>query len=168
MAKEGLIVTGDEQLDRTLAALEPKLQKRAIRKATRAASKQVLATARQRVPSDEGDLERSLKVRALKRSRNRVGHQVLVSDGLFEGDEFYGGFVEFGTQQRFHKTTGKSVGRIDPGDFDFLRPSLYENRTTVLQIFNNTMRSELQQIAREAKAQTFAVGVSAEGQRVAI
>lgn len=64
MAKQGIIVTGDKQLDRVLANLEPKMQKKHIKKATREVAKQVMARARQLTPVKTGALAASYQVRA--------------------------------------------------------------------------------------------------------
>ena len=76
MAQPTISLSGDKKLDRALKAMGPKLTKKILRKAVRRAAKPVLTTARARVPIDEGDLKRSLKIRAMKRSRRnrfRVG-----------------------------------------------------------------------------------------------
>lgn len=112
-----------------------------MRKATRAAAKHVLELARQFVPVDEGDLEASLTVRAMKgrRRRGTVGASVLTREGMFRGDEFYGGFVEFGTRERFHRS-GKSTGAVPAGTFDYLRRALYEGEQKAKQEFITSLR----------------------------
>ena len=128
----GVIVTGDEALDKLLATLTPKLQKKLIRQATRKSAKNiVLPEARNRVPVDTGDLEESLTVKAIKRSRNKIGSMVATKDGFFSGDQFYGGMIEFGTKERTQKSTGKSVGAIQPHKFAFLRPAVYDNEDRI-------------------------------------
>jgi HK97 gp10 family phage protein len=140
-----VVVTGDKALDKALHAFEPKVQRALTRKATRVAAKVVQEAAVLRVPILTGTLEDSLKVRAMRKRkgkrnrRGKFGHSVIASDGFFQGDAFYGGFMEFGTKQRFHKS-GKSTGEIEPRSFDFLRPALYEKKDTIRRLFTTTMR----------------------------
>lgn len=101
-----LMLTGDKALDKKLRELPTKLQKKAIRTATREAAKRVLEEAKRLVPVDEGLLEKSLVVRAATRGardrrlgRGVFGHTVTTREGLFQGETFYGGFVEFGTKK---------------------------------------------------------------------
>lgn len=136
----GVIVTGDRELDRLLATLPAKLQKKLSRQATRKAAKNiVLPEAKARVPEDTGDLADSLKVQAIKRSRNKIGHMVTTKDGFYKGDQFYGGFIEFGTKERKHKS-GKDVGQIRPHEFSFLRPAIYDNEERIKAEYVNDVR----------------------------
>lgn len=143
MAKAGggVLITGDKALDALLKGLPEKVQKQLSRKATRKAAKEiVLPDAKSRVPVDSGDLESSLTVKAMKRSRTRFGHQVQTKDGDFQGDQFYGAFIEYGTKERKHKS-GKSVGRIDPGkNFAYLRPAVYENEPQIEQLYVTALK----------------------------
>lgn len=130
-------LTGFDKLDRTLEAMPKKLRDKAVRQAAKDVAKLTLRTAKQLAPHDTGALENSLKVRAAKKGdlakalrtsyrslRDIVGSTVQTADGMFAGDQFYGGFLEFGTQERQNKS-GASRGRIEPGKFDFLRPALF-------------------------------------------
>ena len=127
----GVIITGDKALDRKLAGLPDKLAKKLSKQATRKAAKEiVLPRAKADAPVDTGELEDSLTVRAVKRSRRRIGHMVTTRDGMFQGDQFYGGFVEWGTHERQTKS-GKSTGRIQPNEFMFLRSALYDNEVRI-------------------------------------
>jgi len=148
----GVIITGDVELAKALAEFEPKVQKALTRKATRAAAKLVLESAKARVPVLTGELESSLKVRAMKKRKGqrrgkKFGHSVVTGEGFFVGDQFYGGFLELGTKERYLKKSGKSVGRIPAGEHDFLRPALYDNKVAIRAIFNRVMR----QVVSEAR-----------------
>lgn len=146
--KIGVIITGDKELDALLAGLEPKLQKKLSRQATRKAAKDiVLPAAKAAVPFDTGELEESLVVRAMKRSRNRIGNIVTTKEGLWRGDQFYGAMLEFGTKERVQKTTGRAVGRIEPRRFAFLRPAVYDNEARIRQLYVN----DLKELCNEAK-----------------
>ena len=148
-----LIITGDKQLDATLATLPVKLQKKGIRKATRKAAKFVLADVKSSAPYDEGNLEASLQVRTAKKtsgrplSRGTFGHAVATRNGWFGGDEFYGGFVEFGTKRR--SAHGKNRGVVDA--VEFMQHALYGNRQAILQLFRAELSEALRQIAAEAR-----------------
>jgi len=127
----GVIVTGDKALDALLAGLPAKLQKKLSRQATRKAAKDiVLPEAKAIVPEDTGDLADSLVVRAIKRSRGKIGHMVTTKEGFYKGDQFYGAFLEFGTKERQHKS-GKQVGAIQPHKFAYLRPAIYDNEERI-------------------------------------
>jgi HK97 gp10 family phage protein len=151
----GVLVTGDKALDRVLRGMPVKLQKKLSRKATRKAAKDIiLPDAKNRVPVDFGELEESLTVTAIKRSRYKFGHQVGTKEGHFRGDQFYGAFLEFGTKERFHKPKGdaksssidthkgqgKYVGSIEPYKFTFLRPALYDNSDQVRDAYVEAMK----------------------------
>lgn len=98
MAKDHLVLTGDAELNRKLRELGGPKQKAAIRKASRAALKPVAAAAKANAPKRSGRLRKSIKVKAIKRSRSRVGSRVTTSktDNQFKGRQFYSGFQEYG------------------------------------------------------------------------
>ena len=98
MAAQVLIVTGTEELNVKLAKLAGKDAKAAIRKASRVALKPVAEAAKSNAPRKTGRLARSVKVKAITRSRSRVGSRVTTSgDGnAFSGETYYGGFQEYG------------------------------------------------------------------------
>lgn len=72
----GLDITafGDERLVRDFEALPGKIQKKIGRKVLRAGAKIVADKAKILAPVDTGALRRSIKVRAMKRSRTRIGY----------------------------------------------------------------------------------------------
>ena len=81
------------EVKQALARLK-KTAKAAIRKGTRAGAKIVQAKAKALAPVVTGRMRKTIKVRALPRSRKWVGTICrLVNDG----DVFYGGFVNYGT-----------------------------------------------------------------------
>lgn len=145
----GVIVTGDVALDRALRELEPALAKKLSRKTTRRIAKDiVLPAARDRAPVDSGDLEESLTVRAIKRSRYRFGHMVTCGEGVFKGDQFYSGFLEFGTKPRFQKANSKYVGFVKPHEFAFLRPAVYDNAAQANAAYIADMREFVTEAAK--------------------
>lgn len=91
-----ITVRGDKQVIRRLKQFTPNLQRKILRTASRAAAKPVLSAARANAPLRTGRLKSSLKVRAIPKSRVRVGIRVATGAGWFKGKEFYGAFQEFG------------------------------------------------------------------------
>lgn len=123
-------ITGDKELDRILATLEPRVQKRIERKAARRAAKPVLKYARGYAPYYSGDLEASIKIRGLQKSKrkNVVGVSVMTNDkSIFEGETYYGGFQEFGT------------AFMEPNPF--LRPAAIAAEPESVAIFRVEIRS---------------------------
>lgn len=110
MAK-AIVLTGSEELNRKLAALKGAQAKAAIRKASRTALRPIADAVKARAPRRTGALSRSVKVRALPRSRVRIGSRVTTSgtDRQFKGRTFYGGFQEYGWR------AGRRVRNVDLG-----------------------------------------------------
>lgn len=80
MASQAIIITGDAELDAKMAKLEPKLQAKHIRKATRAGAKKVLARARSLTPQETGTMAAAMKVRAVSRTiKGATGKQKRVT-----------------------------------------------------------------------------------------
>lgn len=130
--QRGAIITGVKELDAILATMPARLQKKLAADACKKACKDIiLPDAKQLVPVDTGALEDSLVVRAAKRSRSKrgsqVGYAVQTKDGFFQGDEFYGGFQEFGWDDH-------------PEGDPFLRPALWSNVGRIRELFLKTLR----------------------------
>ena len=105
------VVTGSDALNRKLQELRGPKQKVAVRKASREALKPVADQVRATAPKRTGRLARSTKVRALTRSRSRIGSRVSVSGSgnSFKGKGFYGAFQEYGWK------AGRRVRNADLG-----------------------------------------------------
>lgn len=142
-------VTGDKATAEAFKQLPKAIQNKVLRKATRDVAKQdVLDLAKQLVPVATGALEDSLTVRAAKGlKRGEIGASVQTRDGMFQGDEFYGGFQEFGFTQR--------DGAKNEGD-PFLRPALYEESDRKLRTFMRSVQDTFQptvvDVAKRARA----------------
>jgi hypothetical protein len=93
-----LVITGDKETNAKLAKLAGPDQKKAIRKASREALRPVLAQVKATAPRRTGALSRAAKIRAITRSRVRIGSMVTVTGTGkgFSGKAFYGGFIEYG------------------------------------------------------------------------
>ncbi len=139
------ILTGDKKLNRMLKRLAEKDGKAAARKAARPALRPTLASAKQNAPEETGALVGSLKIRALKRSRTRVGAQVQTADGAFKGKTFYGGFQEWGwkTGKRGAKRRRQVLG------FRFMLKAAIETRHRALGIYRKILRQEILKRARK-------------------
>lgn len=84
MASGAMIVTGVRELDRKLAGLEPKLQRKPIKKATRAAAKKVQGRSRALTPAETGAMAAAMSVRAVSRNikvKTGVTKQHTTKDG---------------------------------------------------------------------------------------
>jgi HK97 gp10 family phage protein len=93
-------ITGDKKLDKALRGLEPRVAKKVIRQAMRRALKPVQAAVKREEPHGEtGQLARSPKIRAGKRTRKGVITLfVLIGEKDFP-DGYYGAFKEYGTSK---------------------------------------------------------------------
>lgn len=74
MAKSFVVLTGDKKLDAALQGLEPAMQKKAIRYATKQAAKLFKERLRPTIPKDTGAMADALQVRAVaKRIKRPTG-----------------------------------------------------------------------------------------------
>ena len=89
-------LSGAKELDRKLQRLPAKAEKKVWRQGLRAGAKVVQSAVKARSPRRSGRMASSVKVRAMKRSRNRIGILVQSGKGFFKGDDFYAGFQELG------------------------------------------------------------------------
>ncbi len=109
------VLTGIKEIDRKLRDLEPKVTKKHLRKALRAGQKIVAAAVREEAPRDSGFLAKQVKIRATKRSRKRIGVDVVIPGKPFyeagpaksraggkgkRSTPFYPAPVHFGTNKR--------------------------------------------------------------------
>lgn len=122
MATATVILTGSKELQARLAALPSNVQKKLARHALRAAAKQIQADAIRFAPEGEThELKDGIKVRAMKRSRTRIGVQVFI-DTTTQPTRFHAAFTEFGTRKEspqpfmrpaFEKNKGSTKGLIE-------------------------------------------------------
>ncbi len=97
----GMTMKGGRELLNTLTRLQGPETKKVLRKVLRAGAKPVQLKAKATVPINTGALRKSIRVKAGKRTRKKemsvwvgTGDQ----DNMFTGKTFYGGMVEYGTQ----------------------------------------------------------------------
>lgn len=103
-------LTGDKELIKKLSSLEKRDAKAAIRKGTRAGSKEITQEAKAMAPVETGKLKQAIKTRAAKRlKRGSVGTVTTVQmQGKTKGNMYYGAFQEYGwTAVNGRKIQGK-------------------------------------------------------------
>ncbi len=100
MAKAGrgisITILGTKALAELLLKLPDSIARPAVKKGTRAGQKIIARATKRLAPRRTGRLVSSIKVKAMKRRRGRVGAVVVTGKGFFQGDTFYGAFLEFG------------------------------------------------------------------------
>jgi len=89
-------IEGAEELKRTLAELDAKLQKQIARKALRAGAKPIRDEARANANVRTGLMQSEIKVRAGRSRRGIIRVLVALGSKAFQGKAFYGNFVNFG------------------------------------------------------------------------
>lgn len=133
-------VLGDKRLQRKLLRLEPKVQRKVVRQAMREAARPVLEAAKARVPVDSGALRDSLKIRAATKKRTgrrgQIGVVVTTEDGFFQGEQFYGAFLELGTSQQPARP--------------YLRPAIDEKRAEAKTIAAREIAAGIKREAKKA------------------
>jgi HK97 gp10 family phage protein len=87
-----MTMSGDISLVNTFRNLKTADGKAALRKGQRAAAKIIASRIKATAPEESGAIKRSVKVRAMKRSRVRIGVRVEVK-------AYYAGFVALGTKE---------------------------------------------------------------------
>lgn len=111
--KVRLLLIGDAELRAKLSALTDAEARKAVLGATREAAKVIQAEAKRTAPKRTGALRRSIKVRAIKRSRKRIGMRVTTSklDSVYQGKTFYGAFQEYGWKTGARRNTQDALAR---------------------------------------------------------
>ena len=109
-------ITGDKALIKALKALPKLVARRCLRQAMRPAMKMVQTAAKAQAPTKSGLTKKAIKVRAMRRSTKFIGVDVQLGEGDYKGKTFYGAFVNYGTDERSHKS-GKKVGSVVPHRF---------------------------------------------------
>lgn len=145
MAKtKSVVLVGHTKLDRMLSRLSRGEGREAIRKSARPALRPVQAEAKRLAPYESGQLEGHITIRAMRRSRKRFGYRVTC--GEFEGDTFYGGFLEWGWK------TGKrgSANRRQVLGEHFMLRAATNTQRQALQIYYRELRRNILLIAQRS------------------
>lgn len=158
-------ITGIKELDDFLRTLPVNVAKRGARVATKKVAQLVLEDARKLAPVKSGKLRESLRITGKQKDRMygkaEAGHAVTVGQGLFKGDQFYAGMLEFGTKERFQKVRlsaktfreawkGRRTGRINPDKWQFIRKALYQHRQKKHTVFVAEIRRWIEGYTRRA------------------
>ncbi|MEZ5951183.1 MAG: HK97 gp10 family phage protein [Planctomycetaceae bacterium] len=91
---KGFEITGHKKIDKLFKQLTDKVQKNVVKKAMRIGMKPLLDEVKQNVPVDTGATKNDIRIRAGKRSRDRI--EVQVSS---KNDNYIPKFLEFGTSK---------------------------------------------------------------------
>jgi HK97 gp10 family phage protein len=104
--KTSFKIEGADKIDAALSAIEKNVAKKIARKALREGGKIILKEAKSNAPKESGALKKSIKLRAGK-SKKKGRASVVIGTGAkwFQGDQFYGAFLEFG-----HKAGSRKLG----------------------------------------------------------
>ena len=118
-------VLGNKQLQKQLKLLAGNMQKKIVRQALRAAAKPVLAAAKAKCPVKSGRLEKSLKLRAMKRKRGQFGVRIKT-----------GTKAELGipADDKFYYPAHVELGHGSVPAVPYMRSALEENRSSSLRI----------------------------------
>ena len=146
-AKSRFQIKGVDEMIAKLRQLRGPAMKKVYRKAMREAARPVLATAKQIVPIATSKLQRSLKIRALRRSRKLIGVQVTPGTraelGLSGDAEtgFYPSQIELGFKSRGGGTTKFPGNR-------FLRDALLLEKTDAMRIIDAQISAGIEKAIR--------------------
>lgn len=142
-AKSSFKLLGVDELVEKLKMLRGPAMKKVYRQAMREAARPVLSTAKQIVRIDSGRLQKSLKIRALRRSRKLIGVQItpgsrgeLGIPGKSKG--FYPTHIELGFKRKGGKTKF-------PGN-RYLRDALLLEKTDAMRIINARITAGINKI----------------------
>lgn len=101
--KQAIIITGVKAIDRKLKSLEPRVQKKVVRKSMRAGLKLLAAEVKTQIPVLSGLARSAVKVRAVKkRKRGSIELEVTIDSktpGLIKPGSkpaFYPALIEYG------------------------------------------------------------------------
>lgn len=148
MVKRTYFFVGAGKLAKKLEQLTNNETKAVIRggcrEALRPIQKQAIATA----PKDTGDLKRNIKIRALKRSRKRIGARVTIQS---EVKKHRYSFVLLGGKKRFKgvRRLLRLVG-IGKGD-SFFKKAARERRRESVRIFASVVDKHIKKVIGKRK-----------------
>jgi HK97 gp10 family phage protein len=117
---------------RALGATEKQVQRAAKRAVSHAIKESKVSGGRY-----PGQLRDSLKLRAMKSKKGRIGVVVQTRHGDYRGNTFYGAFVEYGTSKMAAKP--------------YMRPAFDTKKGEAEKIISNEIRDGIALLAAEAK-----------------
>jgi HK97 gp10 family phage protein len=146
MAGSSVKITGVDAINRAFRELEPKLARKVIRSALRKGAKIVQAAEKQAAPQGEtGILRKAIKVRASRvRKKNVISLGVIMGQGDFKGESFYGAFQNFGWK------TGRrgSSNRTQIAGKHFAERALSETREQATQVISTEILAGIESLAK--------------------
>lgn len=134
-ARFDISILGAPELSKALAELPDKLERRVMIKATRETGKFFLTLAKARAPKESGKLASTMKLRAMRRKKGRVGVRIMTGTRAELGIDpkergYYPAHVEFGHRDR----SGNQVAAVP-----FFRGPLHSSREALFAV----MRQEI-------------------------
>lgn len=96
MAYKTIETSGMDELTNQMAKLEAYAQKDVIQKACKKSAKIVADEAKELAPEKSGQIKRAIRVRLGRIKRGGFSALAAMGRKWFTGEEFYGGFQEFG------------------------------------------------------------------------
>lgn len=141
MATVTLTLTGDKELSAMFAQLPDKVQRSLIRSELRGVLRPVLARAKARARKKSGAMSRTLKIRAMKRKKGRVGYYIqtgtraelqsaLSKHGARLAGKVLGGGRYSSKTRRTLQVVGRQLRQLQrprsPGTKEYYYPSIIE------------------------------------------
>lgn len=137
--KSGITITGVQEIMGNLETFTREVAPAEIRKGTRAAAYLVMREFQARVPVKSGSMRDSVKVRAIKRTRKKIGHTVVLDRNklfkLYEARTGKKPTARTGDSEPFFYPAVVELGDKDHQADRPLRGALYENETAVKHEF---------------------------------
>jgi HK97 gp10 family phage protein len=147
-----IVLTGDSALNAKLNELTSKQAKEAIRKAARPALQGTLAAARSLAPKRTGRMAKNIKIRAITRSRSRVGMRVTLSkQGDYSGKAFYGAFINYGRKtgsRRQSSLRRQPKERRQIEGTRFLNKAAEQTRASAVRIYRDNIRTYILSVTK--------------------
>lgn len=94
--KARLQVKGADKIIRGLFEIEPRMARKVVRQSLRKGLNPIQRLAKSDAPVKTGLVKKSIKIRAVKRKKDRIAMKVTIGKDNFVGKAFYGAFQEFG------------------------------------------------------------------------
>jgi hypothetical protein len=153
-----VIVTGFAQLDAKLRGLPPAMQRKFVRGALRKGAKRIVLEFKRIVRAeafDTGTLHKAAKVKALKRSRTRVGVSMFI-----DREKLFANYAAKHGGKKPHPAKGQTEPFYYPASIEFgtehqppirpMRRALYDNAAVYRELF----RADVTQFIAENKVTT--------------
>lgn len=141
--QSGFVIEGIEEIDGNIVEFERVILPAELRKGTRDAAKLVLAEYQARCPVDSGAMRDAAAVRAIKRTKGKIGHTVkILRDRLFRLYEARHGKLpnpRTGEDEAFFYPAVVELGDSESEGQSPLRGALYDNETAVKLEFSKSV-----------------------------